>query len=358
MNDNEFIAGFSAQVKSESNQKSSTLIPLNEAVYSMEGFLNFNKCDAKKTKFIEENSFALELEYLNIDDNGEVWVEWEVIESFLNNLDDLIEVRSTDKISFIDLDVRSISNAVITIYITVSRSEKLVNNLDFSWFLPSESYKAMGNHIISNPYQAEALYNYSLQPGHIGYPSQPYPAWIHINDKLNRYFDILDYGMSNGQWGLYLSEKVWYTNIQTAYYDHLSMDPSIAECPYGRMDIVYMAGSTNSGWFVTSGASCGCSSAPVPVFGAETCGNYTEVVSALADETINSTRLNNQLAFAIDFIENKHDELVAMGIPNAGIANVQYFGIVIPGPGLYTTSDTQVRYHACKISGGTKNVSP
>jgi hypothetical protein len=336
--------------------KGSYIIPLDEAIYSLEGIANYQHSDARFRNSKREVIVGSSLDIVEVDEQGEVWINIEQVGDRLDFISNALDLGVNEWITYIDVQVHNITSEQIDLRISYLVAESQESNIDFSWFQEGESYYAMGPAIIDDPYAAEALYNYSNQPAHIGYPAQPYPAWIHINDKLNRYYDILDYTSWNGQPGLYLTEKVWFTNINIRNYDHQYTDPSIALCPIGRMDYVYMAGSQWSTWWAIVGASCGCEDAPVDVFAASSCGNYCEIAASVGDELLNYERMNGYLAYAIEFIDAEFQEFQQSGIPNPGIANISYFGAVVFGPQLYTTAITHVRYHNCRFTMGTRNV--
>lgn len=367
LNDKAFIVAFQSKLKSgELDSKSDDATQLNEVIFSLEGLINYEYSDARPTKVLKEDIFELEIPVKEIDAQGEVWIDNTVLTQKYAEIAEMMDVPVEERISMADLDVYSITET--TIYARVHRtvSESFPVSFSFTWFDETDQLMAIGQQLIDDPYFQNEFNTTSNQPAHIGYTSTPYPAWIHINDRLNLYYGVLQYmGIpgSSGNWWMGVGEKVWYSNIQPAWltrYDYSYIDGQEAQCTYGRMGYIYMAGWDSSPWIIGP-SSCGCEDAPVPVFAAWACGNYTEVTDTYNDESLNGDRMNVYMQKAMDFIDNRYDSFVQSGVsPNPGIANISYFGSSLPTPCLYGTagSTCHVRYHSLQFKFGNKELNP
>ena len=106
-----------------------------------------------------------------------------------------------------------IDNNSVSIKIYKTISEKPTVTSSFNWFDENESYKALGQDVLSGNYSPNLcandwnVFNPEI-PCHIGYPNQPWPSWVYINDELNEYYKLLYQTTGNGGPTMMVYEKM------------------------------------------------------------------------------------------------------------------------------------------------------
>ena len=370
LSDMAYVKGFQMRLRS-GGAKSNDLLPLNESIFAIEGVLNFEKCDATPTRVLEEDVFELTMEIESIDENGEVWIADSELVDIYAQVILHTEISIDEKISTIDLDVVDItSNSVqVRVFKTVSQKQQAPPP-PLEWFDDNAQHNALGDDVIDDSYSANSCptdVNITtgevyMVPCHVGYPSQPWPSWVLINDELLKYYNLMSYSTNNGgEW--VIGDRVWYTNLinpQTAgsivTYD--TKDLGI-DCPYGRRDKVYMAGNFNSnypGQILGGTGGCECESAPEPVFADFACGDYAFVSANLPDENVTGEQMNRYMQNSIDHIDGTVAYWASQGLPDAGVASIRYFGYALLTSNIGGISGpAHLRYHNCQYVIGTRN---
>jgi hypothetical protein len=372
LSDKGYIKGFQKMLHS-GEMKSNDALPLNESIFAVEGLLNFEKCDATQTRVLYEDAFELTMDIESIDENGEVWIAESELVHIYNQIIPNTEVGTDEKISTIDLDVVEITTTDVQVRVVKTVSNQL-QSLPPPPFDPNAIYDALGADVIAMSYQSNN--NCPIQtnaytgeeymiPCHVGYPSQPYPSWVLINDALINYYNLLEYTWMVGGSQWLPGEKVWYTNIQnpldagTRIY-YFSQDDEY-NCALGRRDKIYMGGNFNSDlpqnlfWGASTG--CGCIDAPEPVVLAAQCGSHLLVQHNAADDEVTGAQMNGYYQTVLDHVEERLGYFEAQGLENGAVATMAYFGTQhikqnttfgIGNPGVS-------RAHYCDYRIGTKN---
>ena len=165
--------------------KNGELKPLNEAIFALEGLVNYEKADATPARLIQEDMYEISMNISSIHSDGEVWINQSQIADKYNEINLFLDVPPNLNISMVDLDVVGIDNNSVSIKIYKTISEKPTVTSSFNWFDENESYKALGQDVLSGNYSPNLcandwnVFNPEI-PCHIGYPNQPWPSWVYI----------------------------------------------------------------------------------------------------------------------------------------------------------------------------------
>ena len=147
--------------------------------------MNYEKADATPARLIQEDMYEISMNISSIDSDGEVWINQSQIADKYNEINLFLDVPPNLNISMVDLDVVGIDNNSVSIKIYKTISEKPTVTSSFNWFDENESYKALGQDVLSGNYSPNLcandwnVFNPEI-PCHIGYPNQPWPSWVYI----------------------------------------------------------------------------------------------------------------------------------------------------------------------------------